>query len=140
MFPTNNEHQNGPHFLLYSNIYKNQEENLIIKIILSLNLFVWLQKHKSRLISRKRSLCLVKLKTSSAFLKINSISDIYSEFCKILWATISREALLLLIWLVLLFCEKNLITRKSVFLGKLLLKCGTRTSCPDSLKKDTIIL
>ena len=122
-------------------IYKNHKgENLIIKIILSLNLFVWLQKHKSRLISRKRSLCLVKLKTSSAFLKINSISDIYSEFCKILWATISREAHLLVIWLVLLFCETNLITRKSVFLGKLLLKCGTRTSCTDSLKKDTIIL
>ena len=39
MFTTNNEHQNDPHSRSIQ-IYKNQEENLTIKIILSLNSFV----------------------------------------------------------------------------------------------------
>ena len=33
-------------------VYKNQEENLTIKTILNLIWFVWLQKHKSRPVSK----------------------------------------------------------------------------------------
>ena len=40
---------------------------------------------------KRRILSLVNLKTSAAFLKINSINDICSEFIKIFRATIFRE-------------------------------------------------
>ena len=40
--------------------------------------------------TKKRSLSLVKLKTSPVFLKMNSTTDIYSKFSKIFRATISR--------------------------------------------------
>ena len=40
--------------------------------------------------TKRLSLSLVKLKFFSAFLKMNSTSDIYSEFSKIFRATISR--------------------------------------------------
>ena len=42
--------------------------------------------------TKSRSLYLVKLKTSPAFLKMNSTTDIYSEFSGISRATISRSA------------------------------------------------
>ena len=70
------------------------------------------------------SLSLVKLKISPAFLKINSTTDIYSEFWNIFSTTISREVILLKfcksslflqMWLILLFCKTNIITRKSAF-------------------------
>ena len=41
--------------------------------------------------TKRWSLSLVKLKTFPAFLKMNSTSDIYSKFSKIVGATISRR-------------------------------------------------
>ena len=41
--------------------------------------------------TKRCSLSLIKLKTFSAFLKMNSTTDIYSEFSKIFTATISRR-------------------------------------------------
>ena len=41
--------------------------------------------------TKRQSLSLVKLKTSPAFLKMNSTTEIYSELSKIFRATISRE-------------------------------------------------
>ena len=93
----------------------------------------------------RRSLSLVKLKTSPSFLKVNSTPDIYSEFCKIFLTTISREALLLkcfardhcflLVWLVLLFCETDLITRKRVFRRNIWWSVGTEHLAVTAWKK-----
>ena len=74
--------------------------------------------------NKRWSLSLVKLKPFPAFLKMNSTSDIYSEFSKIFGATISRRRFYLSIsqeitvywcdW-VLLSCEINMTLEKEVF-------------------------
>ena len=74
--------------------------------------------------NKRWSLSLVKLKSFPAFLKMNSTSDIYSEFSKIFGATISRRRFYLSIsqeitvywcdW-VLLSCEINMTLEKEVF-------------------------
>ena len=98
--------------------------------------------------TKRRSLSLVKLKTSPAFLKMNYTSGIYWEFGKLFGTTISRGRFCLNVpqeitvycfdWFC--FSLRPIGHSKDYFSAKLLVKRGTRTPCTDCLKKDTIPL
>ena len=95
-----------------------------------------------------RSLSLVKLKSFPAFLKMNTTSDIYSEFIKIFRVTISRGSFCLSISqeITVYWCDwfyfpvRSIWRSKEWFSAKFLVRRGTRTPCTACLKKDTIPL
>ena len=93
--------------------------------------------------TKRRSLSLVKLKTSPAFLKMNSTTNIYSKFSKISRATISRGRFCLNISqeITVYWCDwfyfpvRPIWHSKECFSAKFLVKRGTRTPCTACQKK-----
>ena len=85
----------------------------------------------------------VKLKTSPAFRKMNSTTDIYSEFSKIFRTTISRGRFCLNTSqeITIYWCDwfyfpvRPIWHSKERFSAKFLVKGGTRTPCTACLKK-----
>ena len=98
--------------------------------------------------TKRRSVFLVKLKTSPDFLKLTSTTDIYSEFSKIFTATIFSGDVCLnfsqeitVYWCDwFYFCVRPIWPSKECFSAKVLVKRGTRTPCNACLKNDTISL
>ena len=98
--------------------------------------------------TKRRSLSLVKLKTSPAFLKMNFTTDIYFEFSKIFRTATSRGRSCLNTseeipaywcdWFY--FPVKPIWHSKECFSAKFLVKRWTKTPCTACLKKDTIPL
>ena len=93
--------------------------------------------------TKRRSLSLVKSKTSPAFLEMNSTTDIYYEFSKIFRATISKGYLC---WnisqeITVYWCDwfhflvRSMWHPKECFSEKFLVKRATKTSCTACLKK-----